>query len=104
MLFEGRDITTLDGKSMRRLRRDMQIVFQEPFDSLNPQLSVGRQIAEPLRIHTDMTAPSVPSGRASCCGLVGPAAERLRRGAGDALARRAAALLDRPRRAPPRPS
>lgn len=50
--FCDQQITKLDPRAMNRLRSDMQIVFQEPFDSLNPQLSVGRQIADPLRIHT----------------------------------------------------
>ena len=54
VLFEGRDLTGLNRKEMRRLRTDVQIVFQEPFDSLNPQMTVGRQIGEPLRIHTDL--------------------------------------------------
>ena len=51
VLFEGRDLTELGRKAMRRLRTDVQIVFQEPFDSLNPQMTVGRQIGEPVRIH-----------------------------------------------------
>lgn len=51
LVFEGRDITRLRSQAMRRLRSDMQIVFQEPFDSLNPQMTIGRQIVEPLRIH-----------------------------------------------------
>lgn len=54
VIFEGRDLTSLSRKEMRRLRTDVQIVFQEPFDSLNPQMTVGRQIGEPLRIHTDL--------------------------------------------------
>ncbi len=53
--FEGRDLTELGRKELRRLRTDMQIVFQEPFDSLNPQMTIGRQIGEPLRIHTDLS-------------------------------------------------
>jgi len=55
VIFEGRDITEMSRKDVRKLRTDMQIVFQEPFDSLNPQMTVGRQIGEPLRIHTSMS-------------------------------------------------
>jgi oligopeptide/dipeptide ABC transporter ATP-binding protein len=54
VVFEGRDLTKLGKNDLRRLRTDLQIVFQEPFDSLNPQMTVGRQIAEPLRIHTTL--------------------------------------------------
>ena len=54
VLFEGNDLTSLSRKEMRKLRTDVQIVFQEPFDSLNPQMTVGRQIGEPLRIHIDL--------------------------------------------------
>jgi oligopeptide/dipeptide ABC transporter ATP-binding protein len=55
ILFEGRDLTGFGASDLRKLRDDMQIVFQEPFDSLNPQMTIGRQVAEPLRIHTDMS-------------------------------------------------
>ena len=49
--FEGEDITHLRGRGLRRLKERMQIVFQDPFSSLNPRFSVGRTIAEPLLIH-----------------------------------------------------
>lgn len=49
--FKGAPLSKAGGKEMRRLRRDMQIVFQEPFESFDPQITVGRQITEPLRIH-----------------------------------------------------
>src|SRR5215218_6689729 len=41
VIFEGRDIAGIKQEDMRKLRRDMQIVFQEPFDSLNPQMPIG---------------------------------------------------------------
>jgi peptide/nickel transport system ATP-binding protein/oligopeptide transport system ATP-binding protein len=49
--FEGEDITHLPRRRLRPLRRRMQIVFQDPFSSLNPRLSVGSMLAEPLAIH-----------------------------------------------------
>ena len=59
--FAGRELTTASGKDIRRLRRDMQIVFQDPFASLNPRLPVNEIIAEPLRIHGLWTRASGPS-------------------------------------------
>ncbi len=49
--FEGRDITHLGKAAMRSLRKEMQIIFQDPFGSLNPRMSVGQTIEEPLIIH-----------------------------------------------------
>jgi peptide/nickel transport system ATP-binding protein len=49
--FEGQDVLHLAPRQLRQLRRDMQIVFQDPFSSLDPRMSVGAAIAEPLRIH-----------------------------------------------------
>ncbi len=49
--FDGVDVLNASRGVMRRLRRDMQIVFQDPFGSLNPRMTVGRIVAEPLVIH-----------------------------------------------------
>jgi oligopeptide transport system ATP-binding protein len=49
--FEGSDVTALGGEELRRLRRDMQIIFQDPFASLNPRMTVGAIIGEALIIH-----------------------------------------------------
>jgi microcin C transport system ATP-binding protein len=49
--FEGRDLTGLGTKAMRPLRRDMQIVFQDPYGSLSPRMTVGAIIVEGLRVH-----------------------------------------------------
>ncbi len=51
VLFEGTDVTHLPESQLRQLRRQMQMVFQDPFASLNPRHSVGRTIGEPLRVH-----------------------------------------------------
>jgi oligopeptide/dipeptide ABC transporter ATP-binding protein len=49
--FEGRELSTLPGSAMREMRRKLQIIFQDPYASLNPRMRVGEIIAEGLRIH-----------------------------------------------------
>jgi oligopeptide/dipeptide ABC transporter ATP-binding protein len=49
--FDGREVTRLDKRELRALRREMQIVFQDPYSSLNPRLTVGSMLAEALTIH-----------------------------------------------------
>ena len=51
IVFDGRDITTASHSEMREVRRRMQMVFQDPYASLNPRHSVGRIVGEPLRVH-----------------------------------------------------
>ncbi len=51
IVFDGQDISELDEGEMRPIRRRMQMVFQDPFSSLNPRHSVGRIVGEPLRTH-----------------------------------------------------
>jgi oligopeptide transport system ATP-binding protein len=51
VIFDGKDVTALDKRSLRHLRRDMQIIFQDPYASLNPRMTVGSIIGEALVIH-----------------------------------------------------
>jgi len=50
-IFEGRDIISADTRQLRELRRDIQIIFQDPFSSLDPRIKVGEAVMEPLQIH-----------------------------------------------------
>ena len=52
ILFEGRDITKLQGKTLQKLRREMQIIFQNPFSALDSRMKVGDAVMEPLVIHS----------------------------------------------------
>jgi oligopeptide transport system ATP-binding protein len=49
--FDGQELTTLKGESLRKMRQEMQMIFQDPYASLNPRMSVGRIVAEPLIVH-----------------------------------------------------
>ena len=51
ILFKGRDITHLPQSEWHKLRKDIQIIFQDPYASLNPRLTVGTAIAEPMKVH-----------------------------------------------------
>jgi oligopeptide/dipeptide ABC transporter ATP-binding protein len=61
IVFDGIDVTRLSDSQLRPLRRRMQMVFQDPFASLNPRHSVGRIVAEPLRVHGISGRREVPS-------------------------------------------
>lgn len=57
IIFEGQNVTKLSELQLRRLRRDMQIIFQNPFSSLDPRMSIGEAVMEPLRIHSPKKRP-----------------------------------------------
>ncbi|MYE56170.1 MAG: ATP-binding cassette domain-containing protein [Acidimicrobiaceae bacterium] len=65
------DVMAADKGELRRLRRDMQIVFQDPFASLNPRMSVGQALREPLVVHTSMSKNEQNTRVAGLLRLVG---------------------------------
>jgi oligopeptide transport system ATP-binding protein len=71
IFFQGRDITQLKRKNMRLLRKDMQIIFQDPFSSLNPRMTVGSIVSEPLKIHRLASGPALREQRDELLRTVG---------------------------------
>ena len=69
--FRGSDITGIGGRPLRRLRRHFQMVFQDPFSSLNPRLSVGSAIAEPLIVHGLAKGAALRQRVGECLAMVG---------------------------------
>jgi oligopeptide transport system ATP-binding protein len=63
--FDGRDLLSASHGDLRRLRRHMQIIFQDPFSSLDPRMRVEDLIAEPLVIHRDSVHPQMEAGAPS---------------------------------------
>src|ERR1700674_2424244 len=51
VFFEGKDLTLIKGEELRKMRRKMQMIFQDPYASLNPRMTVGGIIGEPLEVH-----------------------------------------------------
>ncbi len=79
VLFEGRDITRLDRGSMTPLRRRMQIVFQDPYASLNPRRTVEETVGLPLDVHRLSSRREIRDRVVDILGKVGLPAEALRR-------------------------
>src|SRR3954471_11814562 len=51
IIFDGKDLTKLDSGDMRKMRRHLQMIFQDPYASLNPRMTVGNIVSEPMQIH-----------------------------------------------------
>jgi peptide/nickel transport system ATP-binding protein len=51
VIFNNQDITSLNSKDLRAIRKDIQIIFQDPYSSLNPRISIGEAIMEPMQVH-----------------------------------------------------
>jgi oligopeptide/dipeptide ABC transporter ATP-binding protein len=69
--FDGEDIASLQGPELMRYRREVQVVFQDPYSSLSPRMRVGDIIAEPLEIHTDLSRQALGQRVAEVLDLVG---------------------------------
>jgi len=77
--FEGRDVTTVAGAELRALRRDVQMVFQDPYSALNPKLTVGESVGEPLRAHGLATGQALSGEIGELLEMVGLPRERASR-------------------------
>ncbi len=78
--FEGRDLLSLRGEELRAQRRQMQMIFQDPFASLNPRMRVGEIVAEPLAIHEPgLSATQRLKRTAAILGRVGMNEDAMRR-------------------------
>jgi oligopeptide/dipeptide ABC transporter ATP-binding protein len=77
--FEGQDLLALPLRDLRRFRRHMQMVFQDPFASLNARMTVGDALAEPLRLHRRLSAREARDAAADLIRKVGLTSEHLGR-------------------------
>ena len=66
VLFEGQDLAGMNDKDLRGLRKRMQMIFQDPYASLNPRWTISRIIGEPLRVHKINGGKSNLSGSKNC--------------------------------------
>jgi peptide/nickel transport system ATP-binding protein len=57
IFFNGKDIAGIPDEQLRRMRKDIQIIFQDPYGSLNPRLTIGEAINEPMKIHSILPSP-----------------------------------------------
>ena len=69
--FDGRDITAIQGRELREMRRDMQMIFQDPYASLNPRKTVGSIIGEPFRLHRTVARDKIKGEVQELMELVG---------------------------------
>ena len=79
VLFEGRNVFEVEDSNLKALRRDMQIIFQDPYSSLDPRLPIGESISEGLRVHTNMSGQQRYETVAEMLTRVGMRADHARR-------------------------
>ncbi len=77
--FNGQDVLAMGSDELRRIRRKMQIIFQDPYASLNPRMTVGAIIAEPIKIHGLAKGPEVTKRVQKLLNLCGLRAEAINR-------------------------
>ena len=77
--FGGRNLASLSGAELRRARAGAQLIFQDPYGSLNPRMTVGEMLAEPLLLHTDLSPASRRERVADLLRTVGLRAEHVQR-------------------------
>lgn len=77
--FDGQDVRAASPRELRTMRRGMQMIFQDPHSSLNPRMTVGDAVAEPLIVHTDLTRADRDSAVADVLEKVGLGARYLGR-------------------------
>jgi len=63
IVFEGKDVTGLSQQNLRQVRRHMQVIFQDPYSSLNPRMTVGEILAEPIKVHRIIVDPAKREAR-----------------------------------------
>ena len=63
IVFEGVDLATLSEAELRKVRRRVQVIFQDPYSSLNPRMTIGQIIAEPIRVHGIVQEPAAREKR-----------------------------------------
>jgi len=77
--FDGQDVLGLDGQAMRAMRRRMQIIFQDPVGSLNPRMTVGRIVGEPMEVHRTASGSELDDRVAGLLNRVGLTPDHARR-------------------------
>ena len=77
--LDGRDLASLSGAELRRARAGAQLIFQDPYGSLNPRMTVGEMLAEPLLLHTDLSPASRRERVAELLRVVGLKGEHVQR-------------------------
>jgi oligopeptide transport system ATP-binding protein len=77
--FDGRDLGSLSGAELRRVRAGAQLIFQDPYGSLNPRMRIGEMLAEPLLLHTDLSPASRRDRVADLLRTVGLRGEHVQR-------------------------
>ena len=79
VVFEGQDLGALDPGELRRFRRHMQMIFQDPFASLNARMTVGEALVEPLRLHRQLSGRAAEEEAAELLKKVGLSPDHLKR-------------------------